>query len=334
MFPTLVVMEEADSGAASSGDATGSRPAAAPRPTGPAPERLGDYRILREVGRGGMGVVYEAEQVSLGPARRPEGPARPDRPATPSGLERFRREARAAARLHHTNIVPVFDVGEDGGVDYYAMQFIQGQGLDEVLDELQGPATARGRDAAAGPTPPPPDGRRPLAAEVGRSLLTGRFDGEARPPPAAGTGAPRPPRPPGDGAAASGLVGGPARPVGALRGRGGPAPLLAAWPRSACRWPRRWPTPTARASSTATSSRRTCCSTPTARVWVTDFGLAKADGRRPDAHRRHRRHAPLHGPGAVPRPVRPAQRRLQPGPDPVRAADAAAGVRRRPTGWS
>ena len=71
--------------------------------------------MIREVGRGGMGVVYEAEQVSLG--RRvalkilPGAVAR-DRKA----LERFRREARAAARLHHTNIVPVFEVGQDGEV--------------------------------------------------------------------------------------------------------------------------------------------------------------------------------------------------------------------------
>src|SRR5947209_2012257 len=51
-------------------------------------------------------------------------------------LERFRREAKAAARLHHTNIVPVFEVGHDGEIAYFAMQFIQGQGLDQVIDEL------------------------------------------------------------------------------------------------------------------------------------------------------------------------------------------------------
>ena len=50
-------------------------------------------------------------------------------------LQRFLFEARAAARLHHTNIVPVFGVGADSGIHYYAMQFIQGQGLDKVLDE-------------------------------------------------------------------------------------------------------------------------------------------------------------------------------------------------------
>ena len=77
-----------------------------------AERRIGDYRILREIGRGGMGLVYEAEQISLG--RRVAlkvlpGHVTGDRVA----LERFRREAKAAARLHHTNIVPVFEVGRD-----------------------------------------------------------------------------------------------------------------------------------------------------------------------------------------------------------------------------
>src|SRR6202007_1966957 len=99
------------------------------------PERLGDYRILGEIGRGGMGVVYEAEQVSLGRrvALKVLAGYLVDSPKT---QERFRREAKAAARLHHTNIVPVFEVGRDGEVAYYAMQFIQGQGLDQVIDEL------------------------------------------------------------------------------------------------------------------------------------------------------------------------------------------------------
>jgi serine/threonine protein kinase len=92
------------------------------------PERLGDYRILREVGRGGMGVVYEAEQVSLG-----RHVALKVLPAAAllhaQRLQRFGREARAAARLHHTNIVPVFGVGEAEGLHYYVMQFIPGLGL-------------------------------------------------------------------------------------------------------------------------------------------------------------------------------------------------------------
>ena len=83
-----------------------------------------------------MGVVYEAVQESLGRHVAlkvlPAGPA-----AAGASRERFRREAKAAARLHHTNIVPVFGVGEDGGRHYYAMQFIRGQGLDAVLAEVR-----------------------------------------------------------------------------------------------------------------------------------------------------------------------------------------------------
>jgi WD40 repeat protein/serine/threonine protein kinase len=97
---------------------------------------LGDYRIVREIGRGGMGVVYEADQVSLG--RRVALKILPVQVAGDrKTLERFRREAKAAARLHHTNIVPVFEVGQERGVAFYAMQFIQGQGLDQVIDELR-----------------------------------------------------------------------------------------------------------------------------------------------------------------------------------------------------
>ena len=117
-------------------------------------ERLGDYRILREIGRGGMGVVYEAEQVSLG--RRVALKVLPRQVAGDSeALERFRREAKAAARLHHTNIVPVFEVGRDGETAYYAMQFIEGQGLDQVIDELarlRGVERKPGEAEGPGPT--------------------------------------------------------------------------------------------------------------------------------------------------------------------------------------
>ena len=117
---------------------------------------MGDYRILREIGRGGMGVVYEAEQESLG--RRVALKVLP-RPIARDGtaLARFRREARAAARLHHTNIVPVFEVGQDGDVCYYAMQFIHGQGLDAVIEELRAAPASTGPFAgpAAGQAAPP-----------------------------------------------------------------------------------------------------------------------------------------------------------------------------------
>src|SRR4051794_25821126 len=84
---------------------------------------LGDFRIIREVGRGGMGVVYEAVQLSLG--RTVALKVLPFAAALdPRQLQRFKNEAQAAAGLHHTNIVPVFAVGCERGVYYYAMQLI------------------------------------------------------------------------------------------------------------------------------------------------------------------------------------------------------------------
>jgi WD40 repeat protein/predicted Ser/Thr protein kinase len=98
-------------------------------PEGPGPSvaltgQWGDFRIVREIARGGMGVVYEAYQGSLG--RHVALKLLPER----GNLARFRREARAAGRLHHTNIVPVFGVGEQDGRHFYIMQYIDGRGLD------------------------------------------------------------------------------------------------------------------------------------------------------------------------------------------------------------
>ena len=102
----------------------------------PVPKQIGDYRILREVGRGGVGVVYEAEQISLG--RRVALKVLQSGAIVDSRrIARFERESRAAAQLHHTNIVPVFGVGHEDHVHYYVMQFIQGQPLNDVLDELK-----------------------------------------------------------------------------------------------------------------------------------------------------------------------------------------------------
>ena len=90
-------------------------------------EQLGDFRIIREIGRGGMGVVYEAEQQSLG--RRVAVKVFPRQALRDSRqLRRFHREARTAASLHHTNIVPVFGVGEQDGLHYFVMQRIDGYG--------------------------------------------------------------------------------------------------------------------------------------------------------------------------------------------------------------
>lgn len=99
-------------------------------------ERLADYRILREVGRGGMGVVYEAEQESLG-RRVALKVLAPWANPSPRQVQRFLREARSAAQLHHTHIVPIFGVGEHDGLHFYAMQFIRGLGLDQVLDQVR-----------------------------------------------------------------------------------------------------------------------------------------------------------------------------------------------------
>jgi WD40 repeat protein/serine/threonine protein kinase len=114
-----------------------------------------------------MGVVYEAEQQALG--RRVAlkvllGPAAQDARL----LARFRRETRAAAQLHHTNIVPVFEVGQQDGLCYYAMQFIRGQALDEVFRELQGLRADSAPSAIREGVAPP----GPLA----QSLRTGAFD--------------------------------------------------------------------------------------------------------------------------------------------------------------
>ena len=94
------------------------------------------FRIVREIGRGGMGVVYEAVELALNRRVALKILASPSA-AHRTTAERFRREARAAARLHHTNIVPVFGVGEGSGHLYYAMQMIDGEGLDRVFDRLR-----------------------------------------------------------------------------------------------------------------------------------------------------------------------------------------------------
>ncbi len=97
---------------------------------------LGDFRLLREVGRGGMGVVFAAEQISLG--RQVALKILPfSHRLSPRHLQRFQNEARAAASLQHPNIVPVYAVGCEKGVHYYAMQLIDGHTLAEVISNSQ-----------------------------------------------------------------------------------------------------------------------------------------------------------------------------------------------------
>ncbi len=176
LFPALVQVEQADEE-----HIDRESEAKAPGPAR-APEQIGDYRILGEIGRGGMGVVYEAEQISLG--RRVALKVLPRHVgADRMTLERFRREARAAARLHHTNIVPVFEVGQDGDVRFYAMQFIQGQSLDAVISELR---HLRIQSQSRGSSDDKAKSRREtraLAPSVAHSILTGGFqpEGDVRP---------------------------------------------------------------------------------------------------------------------------------------------------------
>ena len=98
-------------------------------------KELGDFRILRELGSGGMGFVYEAEQLSMG--RHVALKILPMAGALQEkSLQRFRNEVRAASMLDHPNIVSIYSVGEERGVHYYAMQLIRGQSLARVIEEL------------------------------------------------------------------------------------------------------------------------------------------------------------------------------------------------------
>lgn len=113
--------------------------ASARNPLGDVPlptQTLGDYRLVREIGRGGMGVVYEAWQLSL--RRRVALKILPFTVASDAKqLSRFKNEAQAAAQVQHPNIVPVYAVGEENGVHYYVMQLIEGQSLTSLLEGLR-----------------------------------------------------------------------------------------------------------------------------------------------------------------------------------------------------
>jgi WD40 repeat protein/serine/threonine protein kinase len=269
ILPALALMEQAKSA-----NDTPARPH--PAPAAAPLRQLGDYEILREIGRGGMGVVYEAQQLSLGRhvAIKVLPPhALPD----PRQLGRFRREARSAARLHHTNIVPVFGVGEQDGLHYYVMQFIPGLGLDLVLDELRRLRQPRGKQAppvADVPAHTADSPRVASAANVAHGLLCGDFtlseghqslDPESRP----GAEAPRPPE-------ASASV--------HLPGQSGGSTLSESgnqyW-QSVARVGMQVADALAHAAGQGILHRDIKPSNllldDTGNVWVTDFGLAKAD---------------------------------------------------------
>jgi WD40 repeat protein/serine/threonine protein kinase len=209
LVPALQLLAGFSHSAASGACPAGPGAYAAASPDG----TLGDFRILREVGRGGMGVVYEAEQISLG--RRVALKVLPFASTLdPRQLQRFKNEAQAAAHLHHTHIVPVHATGCERGVHYYAMQFIEGQTLGDVIAELRTQVHRDRRGAAAppralaeaapalptGPVPPPGPGRPDQIGPAGAApaLRTGPWiPNELR---AAAGGPPGPglPRAPGD----------------------------------------------------------------------------------------------------------------------------------------
>ncbi len=167
LFPVMAIMERVD--LADESEQRGAR--------GPLAEvipslgQVGDFRIIREIGRGGMGVVYEAEQLSLG--RHVALKVLPQQALIgSSNLQRFRLEARAAAGLHHTNIVPVFAVGEQNGLHYYAMQFIPGQGLDVIFAKLRAGANPD-RTVTLSLIRDPQSGQVPIAEEPAGAAPTG-----------------------------------------------------------------------------------------------------------------------------------------------------------------
>jgi serine/threonine protein kinase/Flp pilus assembly protein TadD len=134
---------------------------------------LGDFRILREVGRGGMGVVYEAEQISL--SRRVALKVLPFAGTLdPRQLQRFKNEAQAAAGLQHQHIVPVYFVGCERGVHFYAMQFIDGQTLATLIAELRQTSGSKPptEAEATGPYTPCPGGDTAAVATLSTERST------------------------------------------------------------------------------------------------------------------------------------------------------------------
>jgi serine/threonine protein kinase len=133
--------------------------------------RLGDFEVVREVGRGGMGIVYEARQVSLNRKVALKVLAA-GLGLTGNAVQRFHREAEAAAKLHHTNIVPVYAVGEQDGTHFYAMELIQGPSLDHVLKQLKQAGSGRPTSEAT-PTAQPEVGQTGPYVPCGSSDSSG-----------------------------------------------------------------------------------------------------------------------------------------------------------------
>lgn len=168
LFPSIQMMEQLASQRQQLRAASKSHP----RQLASDPERLGDYRILRRIGQGGMGIVYEAVHESLD-RHVAVKVLLPHLAVSEQHVARFVREAQAAARLHHTNIVPVFGVGQDQGYHYYVMQLIVGEGLDRLLArKTPGDNTRCAR--VSDPAPAPADRSPEIWETCGRSFRRGR----------------------------------------------------------------------------------------------------------------------------------------------------------------
>jgi serine/threonine protein kinase len=158
-------------------------------------QRLGDFVIGREIGRGGMGVVYEALQTSLNRKVALKVLSSTVGLST-KAVQRFHREAEAAAKLHHTNIVPIYATGEEDGTHFYAMELIEGLSLDQVIHQLRqapadtpaaptGPVDGHADPAHAATTAPQSEGPGPSSSAMGLSSSSlssgsGYFDTVAR----------------------------------------------------------------------------------------------------------------------------------------------------------
>ncbi len=139
-----------------------------------AADPLGDFRIVGEIGRGGMGIVYEAFQLSLG--RLVALKVLPFASAlNPRHLQRFKNEAQAAAQLHHSNIVPVYAVGHERGVHFYAMQLIEGQSVSALIRDLRtqaGKTTGEQASSVRAQAPPVTPVRPPRKPKSGAETIS------------------------------------------------------------------------------------------------------------------------------------------------------------------
>jgi len=169
LFPAVAVMEQLRTAETAEREAVIRRAGfAAP------PEHIGDFDVVREIGRGGMGIVYEAKQRSL--ARQVAVKVLPKHALLlEKDLKRFQREAQTAARLRHTNIVPVFGVGDQDGLHYYVMPLVRGVGLDEIIREMRETGEVSADEAAPQAAPGAPAREPPDLRDVVRVLTARKF---------------------------------------------------------------------------------------------------------------------------------------------------------------